>query len=1114
MHYVFVTMIRTVTRWMPAASMTVCALAGMLINGASSCRTTDSTQTSTMLKDNAMLLDITPFAARDADGTTLTLRWEEPRDINRIVLTFNGAAPRDGIRVEYKQQHWPDNRITDADLQKGAGGSLGWRARDDWFNGKWKTAKTVNQRSGSQLIITFAPLADAEFPELAASYNVTFRQTNQLRIAPPSGSPTISQTEIYTGTRLQRREIRVEANCRPADPGTSIPEFRWNDARVAVYNGVLEEFRPPTNDDPRARLRVLCSRPAPFSADGTIMTLRTDHDGKDGFGFSFRPDDLDQPPQHIWAPDLGILASPVGVNLRFSDGATTRLLTGKSIYDRINDQPEQSVARALREMPPKRPMHFILGCEARRQKFGVEPNGDLFARAGYVRRVKGTDTPRLLWPGDGFRLKLFWDDMLPAGRSIEAGRLPMLRSRYILRDLDIEQESFATVIGGIGKPIKGEDPVAALMRITYRNRGASDINLAQKLAVQSQGMGVFVGWDSPNSAEYDALKLDDDRISSAGSPELIWAIVREEGGATSGVLALAPDRRSVTWSAILPAGCSRSLVLKMPFIAPDTVGLAQLHAVRFDSEWAAVRRHWLNRIAAGAQMQTGIPDADDFWSAHVTHVMINDEQEPGSSRLIGRVSSFNYGNFSNETIMQVMDLDRRGYHDEARRHLDTFLHYQGTVALPGNYKTRDGVFYGSGGYEQGGYNQHHGWVLWGMAEHYRMTGDREWLLANGERIVKGCDWVLREREATKREDASGRRTLEYGFMPAGSLEDVTDYYYWLSTNALTCRGVLAAAEALTETGHPEGARLLREAREFQSDLRAGFDEQRIRAPLVRLRDGSYVPDYPSRLYHRGRDFGWIREVLEGSINLIGPVIDPNSAQAGWILKDYEDNRYLDAPFNYPLDNLEEQWFSRGGFSFQPNLWYFPPPYLDRDQIGHFLRALFNGFAACWRADLRAMTEHPLPGLDGWAGDHFKSSDESMAAFWLRLMFIQESGDDLYVGRGLPRACLAPGKKTFLKGAATHFGPMSVEIETSPDGCHMIARIDPPARRAPKRMFIRFRHPENARMTAARVNDRSVSFDAAKEWIVLSEFPKSMTVEAIFEAKECESHTQKQPQDRL
>ena len=117
-------------------------------------------------EDGTMRLDMAPFAVVTTEGTTTTLRWEEPRDIERIVVTLDGAAPKGAPAVEYWQHHWPGNRVTDADLQKGAGGSLGWKARDDWFNGQWKPAKTAVRRNGQRLTLTFAPLGDLEFPGL------------------------------------------------------------------------------------------------------------------------------------------------------------------------------------------------------------------------------------------------------------------------------------------------------------------------------------------------------------------------------------------------------------------------------------------------------------------------------------------------------------------------------------------------------------------------------------------------------------------------------------------------------------------------------------------------------------------------------------------------------------------------------------------------------------------------------------------------------------------------------------------------------------------------------------------------------------------------------------
>jgi hypothetical protein len=408
--------------------------------------------------------------------------------------------------------------------------------------------------------------------------------------------------------------------------------------------------------------------------------------------------------------------------------------------------------------------------------------------------------------------------------------------------------------------------------------------------------------------------------------------------------------------------------------------------------------------------------------------------------------------------MQILELDRRGFHDLAERHLETYLRYQGTVILPGNFQGKEGLFYGSGGYESGSYNQHHGWVLYGLAEHYRYTRNVGWLERIAPSLVAGCDWIARERRATMVTEPNGEKVLEYGFLPAGAVEDVREYCYWLSTNCLTYRGVAAAASVLQEISHPEAGRLLKEAEEYRQDLLRGIRESMVLSPVVRLRDGTSVPHVPSRLYWRGRDVGWIREVLEGSIIAIGSLLDPGDPMSTWILKDFEGNRYLDGPLNYPLDDFEAQWFSLGGFSMQPNLVYSLSPYLPRNQAKHFLRSFFNAFAACWRRDLRAMTEHPLPTLADWAGDHFKSSDESMAAYALRSMFIHESGRELHLGKAIPLSWLGGGANLLIKRACTHFGPMDMEVSVSEDLGGIWIVIDPPSRNPPDRVVLTARHP--------------------------------------------------------
>ena len=77
--------------------------------------------------------------------------------------------------------------------------------------------------------------------------------------------------------------------------------------------------------------------------------------------------------------------------------------------------------------------------------------------------------------------------------------------------------------------------------------------------------------------------------------------------------------------------------------------------------------------------------------------------------------------------MMVSDLDRRGCHQAAEQCLQTWLDFQGTVPLPGNFKSAEGVFHGAGGQESIGYNKHHGYVMWNMAEHWWYTRNRAWM---------------------------------------------------------------------------------------------------------------------------------------------------------------------------------------------------------------------------------------------------------------------------------------------------------------------------------------------------------------------------------------------------
>ncbi|MDO8683693.1 MAG: hypothetical protein Q7N50_09460, partial [Armatimonadota bacterium] len=471
-----------------------------------------------------------------------------------------------------------------------------------------------------------------------------------------------------------------------------------------------------------------------------------------------------------------------------------------------------------------------------------------------------------------------------------------------------------------------------------------------------------------------------------------------------------------------------------------------------------------------------------------------------TERAMPKVGTFYYGVYCNESVMMLSEIDRRGFHDVAQKAYETWLHYQSTARLPGDYTNQDGVFYGANRYEEGGYNQHHGWALWGMAEHYWFTRDNAWLNHAAPNIVKACDWITNQRSRTKTDECVGIRAIEYGLLPPGSLEDIGDWRSWMSNNVFSQWGMENAARALAETGHPEANRLLKEAADYKADIRKAFFEAMDRSPVVALVDGTYIPSIPSEVHRRGRSFGWITETLEGSIHMLRcGLIDPDEPMAKWIMQDYEDNRYLSQQFGYQIPFFERDWFSLGGFSQQPSLLCSPTPYIMRDEPKHYLRSYFNAFSAGYFPERAMLTEHPLPNLGDFRGDHFKSSDEAMNTSWIRWMFIWDEGKDLYLGKTMPRYWLADGKEVKIERAQTHFGQMSMSMKSLANSGRIEMTITPPTRNLPGAVYARFRHPEGKSMNRVTVNGKAYgNFDPIKEWVVLPALKEKTVVVAYYD----------------
>ncbi len=979
--------------------------------------------------------DAAPFALPLPEGNGLM--WEDPRELHKVVLHFSGSAPApETLHLEYWGSRWPNQHLP-KDRQPG-GADVGWMELGNWYQGGWRVADCDVQAAGSDIVFTFHPVNVKEFPGIK-DCPAEFRYTLKFRVTSDSRLPKIERIEAFTDSVLSPTTVRLQWK-----------EPLGGQLQFEAFNGIVTSTNRFSSRGFLIGLEAV-SNPDPNTFDRTLVTVRS---GKETFTFAVN----DLVEGTLFLPHLRVAVLPENDSRDYAAVAADQKSRGRrTLYDRVAELPEQTWRAAWAGLPRKKSdIYFPLGLDGGRQRFRLDPDGSVRFRSndGFLRGRPGKDTARLtLEPADvSFRFGL---PTRPVFRTLRDESLPICRTVWETNGVRIAQTSFATELDGTKAdgPVPPSDTLAVfLAEVVFSNTSSA-----------TQKVHFTPRHEVGSSAE-------DVRWDNAG-----FFVAR--GHVRGQIVAPAASNSTpATWE--LGPGQTTTVIVKIPYFPlTEAKEQAALWDLSFEKEQAAVAAYWRRRLDESARLTTPEPMLNEFYRAHAGHLLINCEREPDSTRRFARVGSFHYGAFGNESCMMVVDLDRRGYHQEAQECLDAWLHYQGTVGLPGDFASKEGVLYGAGGYEHGGYNQHHGWILWCLVEHYRFTRDERWLRSAVDGILAGADWIIRETRRT-----ADRHELERGLLPAGSLEDIGDWWPWLSTSCYSWRGLDAAAWALEQIRHPEASRLRKEAEAYHQHLLANFRKASQRSPVVRLRDGIAVPQIPSQAHRRGRSFGWICQTLEGAMHLlITRALDAWSPEAGWIIKDYEDNLYLSNQYGYTVDDFEKHWFDRGGMSMQACLLFDVEPYLYRDDVKHALRALFNAEAVSYFPDVRMNTEHAAPYFDDWRGDHYKSSDEANVCGWLRQLFVREDGDRLLLGQAVPREWLRPGQKCGLERAATYFGTASVLYIANES--QITTQMEGPRRNPPKEIRLRFRAPENRRLSSVTVNGKKWN-RLSGDWVIL------------------------------
>lgn len=411
---------------------------------------------------------------------------------------------------------------------------------------------------------------------------------------------------------------------------------------------------------------------------------------------------------------------------------------------------------------------------------------------------------------------------------------------------------------------------------------------------------------------------------------------------------------------------------------------------------------WRNKAKEGFTLHVPDKNVQEAFDLNKCYLNLFDD---GASITPG-VSTYHHYWFRDSAYM-VAALDAMGYHDQAEEKLKNY---------PGR-QTSDGFFL-----SQDGEWDSNGQAMWTLVEHYRMTGNREFLSKMFGSIEKGAHWINKKTEETKAD-----KSPHCGLLPAGfSAEHFgpNDYFYWDDFWALA--GLRDASLAAQTLGY----------RQQQITFQKYFHDlnQDVRASLRCVENRLGLPIMPASPYRRF-DAGAI-----GCTCVIHPlkIMDP-------------ENPLVTNTF----DALRDRCFYKQGF-FQDMIHSGVNGYLSLHvaqgyaarhdpfawEIAQYILSLATE-AITWPEAININTGGGSmgDGMHGWAAADF--------LLFVRNTLLNEDENELRITPCVPDSWYEWGRRIEVNDAPTHFGPVS--FKTSAGSDKIVLNIDAAWRNRPDKI---------------------------------------------------------------
>ncbi len=859
-------------------------------------------------------------------------------------------------------------------------------------------------------------------------------QTQKIRWVFPSTATTRIRTlAAYTRSRWEAVGLVLESDKQHAPAR----------AEIRIINGeFLSENEPGGrrhrgpekihwNTAKALELHVRSSRPSTLKSDPTVIQIRLP---AGAFGVAI--EDL-RTQACVYVPDFGVSVarSPAA----FSLGDYRERIAGKkTVLQQVRELPDQTMRQAMAEThhdaQKQGPVLLSLSCDNLKYVLDrdgtlhfpdrLEPELEWFANAGELHPTFGTGKTT------GFK------------RQLDGGWLPIPVITLEENGVVCRQRTFVVPLS---KELRLGQPSICVLEFTVTNTTSRQADASIELKwLQNARTKAPVVVPVMGSAF---------RLGDAG---LYAMLLKPE----TNPLQLRTEAGSISLNGQLPAEGQGRLVVLLSNAPIPPCNAEEVSRWRSDTQ-----RYWESILEAATQITTPDSLLDNIIRSSQVRCLIAARNEQGGRRIAPWIAAMSYGPLESEANSVIRGMDYLGHADFARRAFDFFIErYNTNGFLTTGYTT-----FGTA------------WHLWTLSEHCQLHKDREWLAQRAPELVRVGDWIVRQTGKTKVAGSPGRsavgfserddgRPPEYGLMPPGVLADWNAFACHYTMNAYYYAALRGLASLLPELGNPawtaKAEVFAKAARELRENILLAYRWTQSQAPVLLLRDGTWIPHYPSQVHSPGKlaDFfpgqdagrSWCYDVELGAHQLVPTaVLEPSDREVTRMLNHMEDEQFLaDGWFDYPASMNQADCFDLGGFSkVQPYYTRNCEVYALRDEVKPFTRSYFNTVAAMLNPEVLTFWEH-----FNHSGAWDKTHETGYFLHQTRTMLLTERGRELWLAPLVTSNWFGDAMTLSVSNAPTRFGVVSYRIDSHLAQGHIDVSVNARQRLTAERIVLRLRHP--------------------------------------------------------